>query len=529
MDLDTREAVYSYIQGLLTTSVQSEPSCIRVDSLLELVKSAVQDACFDFAKTWNNERPGPMLERLPAEILSSCFRRLRFHDRVSVSHVSRSWRAAALADPLLWTTFSRTEPDDIEDQKTRKMIAQLSVMLERSRPAPFSLRVPKSNRGFFRLEERIFHVAGPEFARIQFFEGSFEIYKRLNHDGAAMPHLRAMKLITKPGSYDSVFSLPSTWGSTGAPNLRQLDLDGPSLSIPSDCAPLKALTHLTFYCPPSLDDFAHGHQETLAYLFDCCPNLVVLEVRGVTDTTCFPAGPMPTTIERVSLYAADGNRVNYELPLVPWTGHPIRQLELYGSRTFAHPLGHFLSSCGGPFEMEMLRAMIYLRQLAPAGAVPCSYTVYPFYWHNSNQLQLLRGAHAGRLTSLKLNVEHIGEVFCAGMHLPKLHTFEFQLDQYEAVPFPDALPDAGFQLVAPRLRRVCVKMPDMVFDRASADGPCARALVVLRDHLRDLIKYDTAPLDSVTVCGPRKVLAALPCAELAHLATAYVERTDQYA
>ncbi|EJD42867.1 hypothetical protein AURDEDRAFT_126222 [Auricularia subglabra TFB-10046 SS5] len=44
----------------------------------------------------------PML-RLPPELVSATFRPLDFWDRVVVSHVTRTWRALALADALLWT------------------------------------------------------------------------------------------------------------------------------------------------------------------------------------------------------------------------------------------------------------------------------------------------------------------------------------------------------------------------------------------------------------------------------------------
>ncbi|EJD40699.1 hypothetical protein AURDEDRAFT_115820 [Auricularia subglabra TFB-10046 SS5] len=530
MELDTaRAAVYDYIQTLLTSGAKQESPSTHIDKLVETIRSAVHDACADFAVKWNNERAGLALERLPAELLTMCFRKLWFYDLVSVSHVSRKWRAAALADSVLWTTFSRTDPGNIKEQSTRKMIAQLTTMLERSRPSPFTLRLPRTADGFHLLEEYVTDVVGPELARIQLYDGSFEIYDSLNQNGADMPHLESLTLFTKSWVFTPVWNLPPTWGSTGAPYLSRLELDGPALSIPSPCAPLSALTHVKFHCAPALDDDDFmPPPPTFTSLFQCCPNLVALEIRGVTEATKLPPGPVPPTLDTVSLHGVDGHPVSYGLLLEAWTGCPIRQLELHGSRTLAHPLGLFLSSSTGSVEIEMLRAFIYLRQVASVDQAPCQHVVYPFSWHNGDQLRPLRGANAARLTSLSVYVEHLGEVFRARLRLPQLSTFEFQLNHRTPIPVPDTLPDPDLSLAAPRLRHVGVKVPDTGTNTADPNNACALAILLLCDHLRDLVQYDAAVLHRIVVRGPRKVLAALPCAQLAPLTTTYVEQPYQY-
>ncbi|EJD36757.1 hypothetical protein AURDEDRAFT_139986 [Auricularia subglabra TFB-10046 SS5] len=523
----TRTAVYDYIQALLTSGAKQETPSTHIDKLVETIRSAVHDACADFAGKWNTERAGLAPERLPAELLTMCFRKLRFYDLVSVSHVSRKWRAAALADSVLWTTFSRTDPGNIKEQSTRKMIAQLTTMLERSRPSPFTLRLPRTSEGFHLLKERITDVVGPELARIQLYDGSFEIYDSLNQNGADMPHLESLTLFTKSRIFTPVWDLPPTWGSTGAPYLSRLELDGPALSIPSPCASFSALTHLKFYCAPALDP-SMPPPHTFTSLFQCCPNLVALEIRGVTEATRLPPGPIPLTLDTVSLYGVDGQPISYGLLLERWAGCPIRQLELYGSRTLAHPLGLFLSSCAGSIEMEILHAMIYLRQVASADQAPCHHVVHPFSWHHGDQLRPLRGAGAARLTMLSVEVYHLGEVFRAQLHLPLLSTFQFQHDGATLPDVPASLPDPDFSLTAPRLSHVVVKVPGMGVDTADPNNACARAIFFLRDHLRDLVQYDAVLLQRITVRGPRKVLAALPCAQLAPLATTYVEQPDRY-
>lgn len=85
--------------------------------------------------------PGSPASLLPYDLLVIIFLLCRHENtprnsgepvrsEITLSHVSRHWRSAAVTTPLLWTNIRRRFPGSI---------ALLSVYLERSQPAPFDL------------------------------------------------------------------------------------------------------------------------------------------------------------------------------------------------------------------------------------------------------------------------------------------------------------------------------------------------------------------------------------------------------
>ncbi|EJD40700.1 hypothetical protein AURDEDRAFT_186932 [Auricularia subglabra TFB-10046 SS5] len=509
----TRGAIYEYIQSVLRNTADKEASPSRVSEVLCVIRSAVHDACADFAERWNNMRIGRAPERLPAEVLTMCFRAARFDVVRSASQVSRKWRAIALADRTLWTTFRRTEPRHHEERSTNRLVAHLELMLERSHPHPVYLELPKTERGFFRLVDRVTNALHGDFSRIQRFDGLFEIYKRLSSSNSPTPHLQFLRL-SEPGRHlRPAFDL----ASGTAPELRQIELIGATLSIPQSATPLSALTRLQFQASQTGREYAA--------LFELCPNLVALHMSGVNGTAALPRGPLPPTLQSVSLYAPDGEAVNFGGALGPWSGSPIQTLELYGSATLGQPLYLFTSTRVGPIEMEIKRNVVRITDAGASAQSARSFVVYPYTWRDRNQLHALRGPASARLSSLAVHIDHLDGFFDAYLNAPLLSTLEIHLDTVSSGSrVPERLPRSNYGLRAPSLRRMAVQLPAGTL-RAAWDGEnaCSYTVRVLRDHLRDLIGYDAALLDAVTVRGPARLLKLLRCSELSPLAASYEE------
>ncbi|EJD46630.1 hypothetical protein AURDEDRAFT_144651, partial [Auricularia subglabra TFB-10046 SS5] len=77
---------------------------------------------------------GNPVDRLRPEILVACFVRLPFRSRIRASHVSRSWRAAALAYPQVWSEI-------VLPHRMRNRPALLATALSRAGDLPVDLKV----------------------------------------------------------------------------------------------------------------------------------------------------------------------------------------------------------------------------------------------------------------------------------------------------------------------------------------------------------------------------------------------------
>ncbi|EJD43172.1 hypothetical protein AURDEDRAFT_126064 [Auricularia subglabra TFB-10046 SS5] len=518
MRLDTvRISVYDYVQSLLGSAGNREPSSAVVEGLLDTVRSAVHAACADFAEGWNREHGCPVVDCLPVEILTMCFHEAQFEARITASHVSRKWRAVALSDGALWSTYRRKEPKVDSTGPTKAMVIQLSALLERSRPYPFNFILPEFGPRLHVLEGPLSAALYSERGRVQEYDGPFCIFQGMRPENAPMPALRSLRL-TCPmhkASFTTtrdkrIFNLPRCWGDTsGSPMmLSEIDLVGMVLGAQLSGPPLTALTRLTFHAAPRAAVYMS--------LFQRCPNLVSLYLRDVRDATPLPQGPLPPSLQTVSLYHCDGSRTDFTASLDPWRGCVIPQLELHGSSTISQPLAFFLPWCAGPVAMTVTRNSISMR---PQTENHPLHTAYPYSW-SGDDFHALRGACAARLAAISINMCHLDELFEANLVTPVLRKIEVVLESNSTGKLMRGdLPQPSYGLAAPQLCEVITTAAISISIRAGRADDVLHTTHVLRSHLRDLIFYDAALLERITARGRAEVLAFLGCAGFAPLAS----------
>ncbi|EJD40697.1 hypothetical protein AURDEDRAFT_170322 [Auricularia subglabra TFB-10046 SS5] len=509
-----RAAVYEYIRRALSDAARNQPSSYITEQTLRTVRSAVQDACADFAETWNSESVGAVAEQLPTEVLVMCFRAAPFEDRVSASHVSRKWRAIALSEHSLWATFRRTGRVDPSSRDDDKLLSQLAAMLDRSRPFPFTLQLPSPSRGYRSYAERIATLLKPDFARMRDFDGPLDLYKRLNP--TALPHLKFLRLVTEKyrGSQDT-FEVPRDWAVHGAP-LSRLELHAPNFIVSPNCIPSTTLTHVCF---SPTDDSYYVH------LFRWCPNVSSLELRGLVDSSALPLAPVPPSLTMVALSGPENGAVEFGGPLSAWAGYPIRQLTVHGAASLDRPLNVFLASYSGPVKIDILRNVVEITESSPSSAAwRC--VVYPYSWARTNHLVALRGDCASRLTSISVPLDRFGAFFSAQLDAPVLRRVQFNMHtDWSAMGIPPHLPSPAFHLSAPQLQEMILEILDNRIHMLE-DILCAPAVDALRLNLRGLIAFNAPLLDKITVRGSRSVITILSCAGLAQYSQSYVEIAD---
>lgn len=90
------------------TGQHEDEPVATVATVATAVRSVVEMAVSRFLEA-QNAKNNDLLMRLPTELATACFRMLSFRGRVAVSHVSRAWRRAALADCCLWSSLTLYE------------------------------------------------------------------------------------------------------------------------------------------------------------------------------------------------------------------------------------------------------------------------------------------------------------------------------------------------------------------------------------------------------------------------------------
>ncbi|EJD36755.1 hypothetical protein AURDEDRAFT_188286 [Auricularia subglabra TFB-10046 SS5] len=514
MDWDaTHAAMYNHVQVVLNNVTNGRQlSSIDIEGLLDALRTAVTASCADFAEIWNDQHVHQP-QNLPNEILAMCFREARFDALLSASQVCRRWRAVALADRTLWTTYRRTEIKVDPIHPAAVMANQLSAMLERSHPYPFDVTLPsprETGRSTYTLDVRVSAILGPKLERIQKYDGSVLTFAMLNPDGQTMIRLRSLRL-TAPARSKPFCELFLDWGAGRLPRLSELDLEGLVFVAPKPGPPLYALEKLKCNASPSV----HAYPS----LFQRCPNLMSLELREVTEATLLPPGPLPPSLHTVSLYIAEGVTTDFSQLLEAWTGSTIQKLTLYGSTTLSHPLGLFLSSCTGPIELATTSNCVSMaRETAPPGQSDIHHVVYPYSWAHQNQFLALHGECAARLAFISIHLQHLDEFFATNLTAPVLSTFEVAL--HDAPPrslIPGVLPKPSYGLSAPQLRGIVIWVPRCLWSELAGTA-CPHTMHMLATHLRDLIAYDAVLLDKITVHSSRHILTMLGGASLAPLA-----------
>ncbi|KZV78743.1 hypothetical protein EXIGLDRAFT_757457, partial [Exidia glandulosa HHB12029] len=100
---DHQRCIFSFTTILLQNALHDALSAGEVMNGTRAFQASVREVIDAFSYSWN--RTKSVTAGLPLEVLLACFEWLEPQDRVNVTHVSRDWRAVAIAEPTLWTAL----------------------------------------------------------------------------------------------------------------------------------------------------------------------------------------------------------------------------------------------------------------------------------------------------------------------------------------------------------------------------------------------------------------------------------------
>ncbi|EJD39730.1 hypothetical protein AURDEDRAFT_187242 [Auricularia subglabra TFB-10046 SS5] len=218
--------------------------------------------------------------RLPPEVLAACFAFLDLGELVSASHVSQSWRTAALSFPDLWSSI-------VIFAHLGKSGRLLHMAVSRAGQLPLDFEYtqmsPMPTQSMLKAVSQYF----PRFRSFKWtcYPGYIDIS-------------RPAPLLRELGCSEWMCSIPRDFLGGRAGALRTLHLD--DAVFPETCPALARVTDLRARYPEFADDGRRFH-----YIFDLCPRLEVLHLRDLDGAPGgeLPAGPAPRTLRKVALDA----------------------------------------------------------------------------------------------------------------------------------------------------------------------------------------------------------------------------------
>ncbi|KZV79476.1 hypothetical protein EXIGLDRAFT_846517 [Exidia glandulosa HHB12029] len=260
-----RASVFKTLESFAETPVLD-----TVDRAIASTLAAVHAAIAEFAQTWNNQHLDP-LRTLPPELHASCLRWLRPHELIAASHVSRDWRAIALAEPTLWNSFE-AKAFKMSWSNDSDCAEALEAMFLRSRSAPFDFSWSWGPGMSREVRDILSHSQNVQ--RLQ----SLEIYGP-NHLPVFIstlidqPMLQLRKLVVT--GLDAPVQFPDTWNDVTVPRLQFLDL-GETL-FPERLQAISSVTTLSLSAP--LD---------CRYLFELFPRVENVILHNVSTSNLLP-------------------------------------------------------------------------------------------------------------------------------------------------------------------------------------------------------------------------------------------------
>ncbi|KZV91130.1 hypothetical protein EXIGLDRAFT_770190 [Exidia glandulosa HHB12029] len=190
----------------------------------------------------------------------SCLRWLTIKQLIAASHVSRDWRAIAISEPSLWTTFYAAPFQDIE--------GALEAALSRARSAPFDVswdtHFEMSPRVCALLVEHASHLRSLSFPVRDAPTDLLSILLELS-----MPHF----CVLEAESLDDALQLPNSFRNQ--PRLRSLTLG--EVLLPPRMQAVLSVTSLSLLAPPDC-----------LRLFQFFPRVQDVTLTHVTTATLLP-------------------------------------------------------------------------------------------------------------------------------------------------------------------------------------------------------------------------------------------------
>ncbi|EJD40399.1 hypothetical protein AURDEDRAFT_115886 [Auricularia subglabra TFB-10046 SS5] len=229
--------------------------------------------------------------RLSPEVLAPCFAFLELRSLIFASHVSRSWRSAALAFPALWSYI------DIRHSSGENPALLLHLAVSRAGKLPLDV-------------EYIQYLDAPAQS---FLDAIYQYFGRFRSfhwscDPDDIDISRPAPILREFCFEGSTCTVPQDFlgGCVGA--LRTLHLD--EAIFPETCPALMTVTDLRANYPA----YAFESRRLLR-IFDVCPRLEVLHLRDLFGNPGFelpaglPTGLAPRTLRKVTLQSWGCNLV----------------------------------------------------------------------------------------------------------------------------------------------------------------------------------------------------------------------------
>ncbi|EJD42863.1 hypothetical protein AURDEDRAFT_168110 [Auricularia subglabra TFB-10046 SS5] len=265
-------------------SLPREQGHTRAHDIVSQVLSVTQSALSTFASAWNEIQRDPVTA-LPTELTSACFRLLDLKDRIAVSHVSWSWRNAALSERRLWNAYTVL-------RGCANAGSGLLALLSRSDPAPFRLIC------FSDISDTLVDLVAANMHRFQLLRlrtGRRDAVLRLMaHDA---PVLEEFRYHSPEG--DAPMQL--SWTGSHAPCLIKVEIG--EFLLPTDGGAFRALRVFWGTLPEG-----SYLPAPLASIF---PELTDLSLGGVTQASITTLSPLPRSLKVVSLASGSDEPINY--------------------------------------------------------------------------------------------------------------------------------------------------------------------------------------------------------------------------
>ncbi|KAJ6591565.1 hypothetical protein DFH09DRAFT_1358138 [Mycena vulgaris] len=227
--------------------------------------------------------------RLPPEILSRVFVFCSDPDSLmwvkEVSHISRHWRAVALACPTLWTFPVFSQPKWADEFLKRSKMAPLTVKADLTYMTPRMVNTVHSS---------LIHIS--RIGELDVKTGSRSVPEILNLSDPA-PYLHSLCLESPGFSNEQHFTLPDTFLNGGeAPRLRKLELT--RFFLPWDSPLMSNLIHLKIHHPGSI---ARPSMSELVEALERMPLLETLELDNALPKIADGVSIVSVPINRTAL------------------------------------------------------------------------------------------------------------------------------------------------------------------------------------------------------------------------------------
>ncbi|KZV89108.1 hypothetical protein EXIGLDRAFT_751329 [Exidia glandulosa HHB12029] len=407
-----RASVFKTLESFAETPVLD-----TVDRAIASTLAVVHTAIAEFAQAWNNQHLDP-LRMLPPELHTSCLRWLQLHELIAASHVSRDWRAVALAEPTLWNSFdanafktSRSDDSDCAEA--------LEAMFLRSRSAPFDFSW-RWGPGMSR-EVRDILSHSQNVQRLQ----SLEIFGPPNHSPAfistliGQPMLQLRRLVVT--GLGAPIQFPDVWNDITVPRLQFLGL-GETI-FPERLQAISSVTKLSLSAP--LD---------CRYLFELFPRVENVLLQNVSTSNLLPR-ELGTSVTSYSL-TSGSRQEDHSLSLLEqgrgWRLVPYMTIE---STNVLRPLEWFTSRIDGGWRMQLhvparLPSVSVTLEKESHGRLAFNMKWADFFTQMTVDLL---PPFTANLTALVINEPAHTLPVVAAMTMPNLRTLGLTLGDYAAI------------------------------------------------------------------------------------------------